>query len=205
MRRHNLPAEVGDLVDSTEMDSRGAVTSIQSATVRLPQDELDRIWGATWLERLARTYWRHITRVTLGLIRVVYREDGRDVVLIAKPLKLLSFSAPEYDLAADGGTVTWRIAGGILVAETGKGLLRIQVQRLPASDEAGQDSGESASVRVDVEVSNFYPAIAHSISKHLYRWTQSRIHVLVTYGFLRSLAKGDLAESKAGRFASQQA
>ena len=31
--------------------------------------------------------------------------------------------------------------------------------------------------------------------------TQSRIHVLITNGFLRSLARLDLAESKVGRFA----
>ena len=35
----------------------------------------------------------------------------------------------------------------------------------------------------------------------LYQVTQSRIHVLVTYGFLRSLARLDLADSRVGRFA----
>ena len=35
----------------------------------------------------------------------------------------------------------------------------------------------------------------------VYAVTQSRIHVLVTYGFLRSLAKLDLEESRIGRFA----
>ncbi|MEI6446753.1 MAG: hypothetical protein WCO96_02590 [Actinomycetes bacterium] len=200
MRKRNLPAEVGDLADTTVMDSRGAVTSIQSATVNISRDGLERIWSATWLERLARTYWRHITRVTLGLIRVAYREDGRDVVLIAKPFKLLSFSAPEYEISPQAGTVTWRIAGGLLVSNPGEGLLRIKVERL---GEPGTGGPDPASVRVDVEVSNFYPAIAHSISKHLYQWTQSKIHVIVTYGFLRSLAKGDLAESKAKRFAPE--
>ncbi|MCW2992161.1 MAG: hypothetical protein JWM73_2755, partial [Solirubrobacterales bacterium] len=35
----------------------------------------------------------------------------------------------------------------------------------------------------------------------LYTNTQSRIHVLVTHGFLRSLARLKLAESRVGRFA----
>jgi hypothetical protein len=51
-------------------------------------------------------------------------------------------------------------------------------------------------------VANFYPAIAHNLSRWLYANTQSRIHVLVTYGFLRSLANLDLAESKVGRLAT---
>jgi hypothetical protein len=53
-----------------------------------------------------------------------------------------------------------------------------------------------------VEVANFYPAIAHSISRWLYENTQSRVHVIVTHGFLRNLARLDLAESKVGRFAT---
>ncbi len=56
-------------------------------------------------------------------------------------------------------------------------------------------------LHVDVEVANFYPAIASSLSRFLYTNTQSRIHVIVTHGFLRSLAKGNLSESVVGRFA----
>jgi hypothetical protein len=32
--------------------------------------------------------------------------------------------------------------------------------------------------------------------------TQSRIHVIITYGFLRSLRRLDLAESRVGRLAT---
>ncbi len=49
-------------------------------------------------------------------------------------------------------------------------------------------------------MANFYPAIS-SLSLRLYNATQSRIHVFVTYGFLRSLARLDLAESRVGRMA----
>lgn len=182
------------------MDEAGAVTSVQSATVRLDRALLDSLWSEHWLERLARTYWRWIGRVTLRVIRVAYRPDGRDVVLLLRPFRLLSFGTPSYELAAERGSVTWPIEAGLLVARKGEGQLRIAVERGAAVAEGGEPGSES--VRVDVEVLNFYPTIASRISNHLYRWTQSRIHVLVTWGFLRSLARGDLAESRAGRFAA---
>ena len=54
---------------------------------------------------------------------------------------------------------------------------------------------------VEVEVANFYPAIATWVARWFYTATQSRIHVLVTHGFLRSLARRELEESAVGRFA----
>ena len=60
-------------------------------------------------------------------------------------------------------------------------------------------------LRIEVEVANFYPAIAASFSTPVYEATQSSIHVLVTHAFLRSLATLDLAESKVGRFAAGRA
>jgi hypothetical protein len=56
-------------------------------------------------------------------------------------------------------------------------------------------------MRVEVEVASFYPMIASRLSRFVYTHTQSRIHVIVTHGFLRSLARLDLAESRVGRFA----
>jgi len=50
-------------------------------------------------------------------------------------------------------------------------------------------------------VANFYPMLASRIATWFYSATQSRIHVMVTHGFLRSLARLDLAESRVGRFA----
>jgi hypothetical protein len=55
--------------------------------------------------------------------------------------------------------------------------------------------------RVEVEVASFYPSIAYGISRWVYANTQSRVHVVVTHGFLRSLARLDLAESRVGRYA----
>jgi hypothetical protein len=47
------------------------------------------------------------------------------------------------------------------------------------------------------------PALSTLIARWFYVNTQSRIHVLVTHGFLRSLAKLELEESAVGRFSGQ--
>src|SRR3954454_18253188 len=105
-------ARIQRLSDSTVIDDDGAVRSIQAADVTLPASELDRLWSPMYLESLARTYWRFLTRTTLGLIRVKYTERERYVCLLFRPLVLLSFQAPEYDVSATRGVVRWRIEPG---------------------------------------------------------------------------------------------
>lgn len=187
--------------DATEIDrATGAVRSVQSAEVVLPAKLIDAVWTPLYLERLARTYWRFLSRATLGLVRVHYTERERVVSLLVRPLALLRFHAPEYEMDDTRGVVRWRIDRGVLVAPTGRGrdgYLEIDVQRRPFD---GRDG--CVSVHVEVEVANFYPAIASRLGRRLYTHTQSRIHVIVTHGFLRSLARLDLAESKVGRFAT---
>jgi hypothetical protein len=186
--------------DSTSMDPRtGAVRSVQSAEVILPADRIDSLWSPLYLERLARTYWRFLTRATLGLIRVHYTDRARAVCLVSRHLPLLTFHAPEYEMDAARGIVRWRIASGVLVARRGRegdGYLEIDVQRRAGG------TPDAVIVHVEVEVANFFPAIASTIGRWFYTHTQSRIHVLVTHGFLHSLARLDLAESKVGRFAT---
>ena len=195
-------ATIANLEDDTSEDERtGAVRSVQAADVYLPEDALRQIWTPLHLERLARTYWRFLSRVTLGLIRVRYTERERFVVLLLPALKLLTFRAPEYEMDAQRGVVRWRIARGLLVARAGRdkdGYLQIDVRRCPSEDPRPP---ASARLHVEVEVANFYPSIASGIGRWFYRETQSRIHVIVTHGFLRSLARLDLAESRVGRFA----
>jgi hypothetical protein len=111
------PATLFDLEDSTTVDAgTGAVRSLQTADLLLEDQELREVWSPMNLERLARTYWRFLTRVTLGLIRVRYTADERSLVLIAPPLKLVTFHAPEYEMDPARGLVRWRIARGLLVA-----------------------------------------------------------------------------------------
>lgn len=198
-------ATISNLDDRSTVDPQtGAMRSVQAADLSLPERALRELWSPVYLERLARTYWRFLARVTLGLVRVCYSQSERSVVLLVPALKLLTFAAPEYELRPDHGIVRWRIVRGLLVARrgrgedapSGQGHLQIDVRRL-----AGE-SPERARLHVEVEVANFHPAIASGFGRRIYNATQARIHVLVTYGFLRSLARLNLAESRVGRFAN---
>jgi hypothetical protein len=184
---------------STVIQRDGAVRSVQSAVLTITATDLARIWTPANLENLARTYWRFLSRVTLGLIRVKYTADSRSVVLLARPFTLLRFGAPEYTIEDDHGAVRWPIRDGLLVARTGRGcgFLALDVRRGPAGPAARED------LLIEVEVANFYPSISVGFSEPVYEMTQSAIHVLVTHAFLRSLANLDLARSKVGQFADQ--
>jgi hypothetical protein len=173
----------------------GAVGSRQVAEVTLPRAELEKIWSPEYLERLARTYWSFLSRFSLGLIRVLYSEDSREVVLLRRPFVLLRFRKPEYEIDADGGSVTWPIDRGVLVAKRGRGrgFLRLGVRREPVADDA-----DEVTLLVSSEVVNFYPTIATGLSGWIYEQTQLRIHVIVTHAFLRSLANLELEPSRVG-------
>jgi hypothetical protein len=198
-RRQVAAAVISDPPSPTSQDAlTGAVRSVQAADIFLPADALEQIWTPMHLERLARTYWRFLTRVTLGLVRVYYTERERFVVLLVRPLKLLTFHAPEYEMDRTRGLVRWRIARGLLVARRGRdrgGYLQIEVRRRP------DETATQACLHVEVEVANFYPAIAFGLGRRIYNATQSHIHVIIMHGFLRSLARLDLAESRVGRLA----
>ena len=194
MHRPASDAVISDPDDHTVMDARGAVRSIQGADVTMPQGELEAIWTPLYLERLARTYWKYLSRVSLGLIRVEYTPTERRVVLLRSPFVLLRFRAPEYEITDGRGIVRWRIKDGVLVAKDEQGYLEIDVRRTDA-EKPGYERAH-----VEVEVANFYPAIATWVARWFYKETQSRINVLVTHGFLRSLARRELETSAVGRF-----
>jgi hypothetical protein len=194
MRRPPDDAVISVPDDHTVMDSRGAVRSIQGADVTMPEGELEALWTPLYLERLARTYWKYLSRVSLGLIRVEYTPTERRVVLLRRPVVLLRFGAPEYEITDGRGIVRWRIHDGVLVARRDQGYLEIDVRRTDA------ERPGYARAHVEVEVANFYPAIATWVARWFYKVTQSRIHVFVTHGFLRSLARRELEQSAVGRF-----
>lgn len=179
-------------------EDAGNARSVQAAEITLPSAALEELWSAVALERLARTYWRFLSRATLGAVRVVYSDTGRAVVLLLRPIVLLWFDPPEYELDAEHGLVRWRIRRGLLVSRRGRngaGSLAIEVTRR-------QSPGpELALIEVEVAVLSFYPSIAGA-GQRLYAATQSRIHVIITHAFLRSLARLDLAESRTGHFAA---
>ena len=187
-------AAISEPNDYTVMDSGGAVRSIQAANVTMPEGDLDELWTPLYLERLARTYWKYLSRVSLGLIRVEYTPSERRVVLLRRPFVLLRFGAPEYEITDGRGIVRWRIRDGVLVAKRNEGYLEIDVRKEQAPKPG------YAQAHVEVEVANFYPRIATWVARWFYKVTQSRIHVLVTHGFLRSLARRELETSAVGRF-----
>lgn len=202
-RRRRAAARVR-IIDVPASDAKpgGAVTTEQAAEVTLPREELDRIWSPEYLERLARTYWRFLSRASLGVLRVLYTETSREIVLFRRPFVLLRFHKPEYGYEATRGTVTWPIDRGLLVAPSGRGqgYLRISVSRPPPDDTEGQPE---ITAHVSSEVASFYPTIAGwgwfpRMGRHVYRITQLKFHVVVTNAFLRSLARLDLAPSKVG-------
>ncbi len=177
----------------------GAIGSKQVAEITLPRAELERVWSPEYLERLARTYWSFLTRFSLGILRVVYGESSREVVVLTRPFVLLRFRKPEYETNANGGAVGWPIERGLLVAPAGRGrgYLRLAVSRDPDAE------GEEVVTTVSSEVVNFYPLIAGwgwfaRIGQLLYNQTQLRIHVLITHAFLRSLANLELEPSRVG-------
>jgi hypothetical protein len=185
--------------DDTALDPKtGTVRSMQAADIIVPDDALEGMWNPEHLERLARTYWVTLTRFTLALCRVAYTEQERFVYLVFKPLRLLTFQAPEYEMNACRGIVRWRIERGLLVAKQGRGgsgYLELDVSRFDYED------WNKSRIHVEVEISNFYPAVATYFGRWVYINTQSRIHVIVCHFFLRQLVKRDLDISPVGRFA----
>ena len=201
------PARVTVLPDpeTGPITTAGAVKSVQEATVEMPADVYREMWKPEYLERLARSYWAFLTKVSLGAIRVVYEPSSRTVVFISRRLPLLRFRKPEYTIGPGLGQVTWRIERGLLVAPNGRGqgMLRITVR-----SDAPEDESEDACIHVRTEVSNFYPFLRGGgwfarIGVRIYSATQVRIHTWVTHGFLRSLARLDLPRSPVGALAAE--
>lgn len=198
-RRKRLPGRtvIVSPRKSTVISADGAVHSVQSAELTLPQGEFARLWTPANLENLGRTYWRFLSRSTLGLVRVEYTEHDRSLVFLSRPLVLLRLAAPDYQLESGRGRISWRIIDGLLVshARGESGWLAVDVRSVEAK-------ADPATLSVEVEVANFYPAIASRLSMTVYEATQAFVHVLVTHAFLRSLATLELAESKVGKLRS---
>jgi hypothetical protein len=167
----------------------GPLDSVQSAVISMASAEIEELWRPERLERLARSYWRHLNRISLRALRVEYGEHSRSVMLFRK-IELLRFREPRYESGEDFGRVTWPIEKGVLVARRGRdqGELAIEIER-------AEDPG---SATVSARVSNFYPWLRGSgflaqLGRFIYAQTQLRIHVFVTKRFLRSLARLDLS------------
>jgi hypothetical protein len=174
------------------LDAAGAVRSLQAADLTLPPDQVRALFSPTGLERLARSYWRYLGRVSLGLIRVRYTPAERQIVVLGRPLVLLSFAPPEYAVDRARASVRWAIRGGLLLDPAGRGgagTLELGLRRVDAGGR----------VHIEVAVTAFRPSLAEIFGRRFYEATQSRIHVLITHAFLRSLARLDLTRPVPGR------
>jgi hypothetical protein len=183
--------------DETTVDrATGAVKSRQAADIVMPADAIEGIWTPEYLERVARTYWATLRRLTLGLFHVDYTPTERAVVFLVPQLRLLTFKAPEYEMDRCRGIVRWRIEKGLLVSARGRGgdgYLEIDIRR------RDQVEGK-VTLNVAVEVANYYPTLG-SRWRWIYVNTQSRIHVIACNYFLRRVARRDLSPSRVGHFA----
>jgi hypothetical protein len=182
---------------STGTGPSGPTGSAQEAEALLPAELLQRLWRPSYLERLAAAYWRYLRRISLGMLRIIYEPHARLVVFLHRRVVLLRFRGPRYNLGPGFGQVTWPIERGLLVACPGRGHLRITVRRV---ERRPDDPPGCERVRIRSEVENFYPFLRGSgwfarIGARLYAATQLRVHILVTNGFLRSLARLDLPPS----------
>ena len=126
----------------------GAVESVQEAELRL-DEPASSVVNRGFLERAARAYWRLITRLTLGLIRVTSDAGDQCVVLIGRPFVLLRFHAPEYEVSEGSGSVIWRIKRGILVSRQGRdsGSLRLAVAAADGAEGRCRASRSRTSIR----------------------------------------------------------
>jgi hypothetical protein len=167
-----------------EIDADGRVRSIQVAELAAPRSERDAFCSPAGLARLSAAYWRFLRRISLGLIHVRTTPAGAQIVLVGRPLVLLAFGAPRLEHADDAGAIAWPITGGLLLSRHHRespGVLRISVNWTRGRDTDGDR------LRVEVAVLDFPPAIASLLGDRVYAATQSRIHLLVTRGFLRSV------------------
>ena len=120
----------------------------------MPAADVLEIWSPMYLERLARTYWKYLSRVTLGLIRVEYTATERAVVLLHRPLVLLRFKAPDYTLSDGRGIGDHRVRDVLLLGP----VEQLQSAALTASSKESGRSLMPAGGRVSTTVSDFMPS-----------------------------------------------
>ena len=198
--RAPAPAVVTALADGTTIDAAtGAVRSIQTAELALTGGGSSRALAPA----RPRAAGAHLLALPLARdararSASTTRDARRTVVLLRRPLRLLRFKAPEYEMdarARHGPLAHRRRPARARRGHHGDGYLQIDVRAGRRRPEPGSRASASRSrSRTSTRRSRA------RLSRPVYRVTQSRIHVLVTYGFLRSLARLDLAESRVGRF-----
>ena len=200
--QHVANSVIADPEQHTTMDASGAVRSIQAADLDDARGRAGRDLDAD-APRAARA---HVLEVPLARHaradpRRVHRHRARGRAAAPAVRAAALPGARVRDAARAAGSCAGRSATACSspARAAGRRLPGDRRQRCPA-----ERAGLRAASHVEVEVANFYPALATWVARWFYANTQSRIHVLVTHGFLRSLARLELEESAVGRFAPQR-
>ncbi|MEV4418658.1 hypothetical protein AB0L40_01620 [Patulibacter sp. NPDC049589] len=196
------PSRIGHFVDDTGLDrGTGTVFSKQSASITVPTERLDRTWTLPHLERLASLYWLYMEKTSLGLIRVHVEDGARFVCFVTPRIKLLGFRAPEFEVDGGVATIRWPIDRGLLISRKGRGQgsLELEVRREDGVA-TERDATPMSTARLQLRVEDFRPTMSSGLAYLVYRQTQSRYHVLLAYGFIRSLASADLDDAGVGRY-----
>ena len=126
----------------------------------MPEEALDEIWTPD-APRAPRAHVLALPDAAHARARSASTtpSDERYVVLLTRPFVLLTFQAPEYEMDdRPRRSCAGASSSGVLVAPAGRGgdgYLEIDVQR-----RAVRRRRARRSLHVEVEVANFYPAIA---------------------------------------------
>ena len=154
----------------------------------MPEAELERAVDAD----APRAPGAHLLAVPLARDpradpRQLHRRPSATSCLLAAPFVLLRFRAPEYEMDDDRGIVRWRIRDGLLVARAAARATATWRSTCAAATATtpGYAPGRTSRSRSRTSTRRSRRAVA----RWFYTNTQSRIHVIVTHGFLRSLAR----------------
>ena len=170
----------------------------RAADIIVPAEAVEGLWNPEHLERLARTYWISLTRFTFGLVRVVYTEDERYVVLLHPALRLLTIRrSPSTRWTPTGASFagasrracSWRCRPRRRRLPRVAGL-PLRLPRLGQGPHPRRGRGRE-----------LLPEIASTLGRWVYANTQSRIHVVACHASCASSCERELDVSPVGRYA----
>jgi hypothetical protein len=139
--------------------SDGAIESEQRVGLTRPVVE----FSAAGAERLGRSYWREVRRLTGSLVRPRERGGALELRLLGGPV-LLRFDRPTIEAGETRAFCSYPISGGLLARRA-----------------AGELTFEQTAETLTSTVRGFFPRVAH------YDRLQGRAHVAVSRRYFRRL------------------
>jgi hypothetical protein len=137
----------------------GAIESEQRVALTRPVVE----FSTAGAERLGRSYWREVRRVTGSLVRPRERGSALELRLLGGPV-LLRFDRPTLEASEERAFCSYPIAGGLLARRA-----------------AGELTFEQTSGALSSTIRGFFPRVAS------YDRLQGRLHVAISRRFFRRL------------------